>query len=315
MNHKHLHYFWTVARLGGVSRAAEHLDLTPQTISGQLRQLETELGVALFRPSGRGIELTDAGRMALSYADEILHLEGEMKQALLVRQQRPMPVLRIGIADVVPKSFAYRLLAPVGKLPEPVRLVCREGSIDMLLAELALHHLDMVVADRPMPSGLAIRGHSHKLGESALAFFAADSLCSGELDFPACLNDAPLLLPGNQAAVRGLIDRWLNDQRLTPRLMGEFDDGALMKAFGQAGAGFFPGPAALADEIQLRYNTRCIGRVADVLEGFWAITAERRISHPAIMTVIESARSALSPDPFPDSKNPANLTGAPHASQ
>ena len=316
MNHKHLHYFWTVARLGGVSRAAEQLDLTPQTISGQLRQLENELGAALFRPSGRGLELTDAGRMALSYADEILHLESEMKQALLARQQRPMPILRIGIADVVPKSFAYRLLAPVGKLPEPVRLVCREGSIDMLLAELALHHLDMVVADRPMPSGLAIRGHSHKLGESALAFFAAESLCPEPPAFPECLNNAPLLLPGGHAAVRGLIDRWFSDQRLTPRLMGEFDDGALMKAFGQAGAGFFPGPAVLADEIHSRYNTPCVGRVEEIHESFWAITAERRISHPSIATIIESARTALNPDPSPPySETSASPIGDPHASK
>lgn len=171
MNLKHLRYFWTVAQVGGISRAAETLNLTPQTISGQIRHLEEDLGAALFRPAGRGLELTEAGRQVLSYADEILHLSGELKQALSARQRQPIPVLRIGITDVVPKTFAYRLLAPVGKLPEPVRLVCREGTIDMLLAELALQRLDMVVADRPMPSGLAIRGHSHKLGESPLAFF------------------------------------------------------------------------------------------------------------------------------------------------
>ena len=297
MNLKHLHYFWTVARLGGVSRAAAQLQLTPQTVSGQIRQLEEELGTALFRPAGRGLELTEAGRLALSYADEILHLGGEMKQALSARQQSPAPVLRLGITDVVPKSFAYRLLAPLGRLPEPVRLVCREGSIDMLLAELALQRLDLVVADRPMPSGLAIRGHSHKLGESPLAFFGVEALGGHEAGFPACLNDAPLLLPGGHAAIRGHIDRWLNDQRLTPRLMGEFDDGALLKAFGQAGAGFFPGPAVLADEICQRYGVRCIGQVDEIREAFWSITAERRIHHPAILTVMESARTALFPAP------------------
>lgn len=295
MNLKHLHVFWTVSRLGGVSRAAEQLNLTPQTVSGHIRHLEEDLGAVLFRPLGRGLELTEAGRLALSYADEILHLGGEMKQALSASLQSLMPVLRLGITDVVPKSFAYRLLAPVGKLPDPVRLVCREGSLDMLLAELALQRIDMVVADRPMPSGLAIRGHSHKLGESATAFFGADALCNDHLEFPDCLNDAPLLLPGSHAAIRGYIDCWLNDQRLTPRLMGEFDDGALMKAFGEAGAGFFPAPAILADEIGQRYQVRCIGRVEDLHEVFWAITAERRISHPAIMTVMESARVALFP--------------------
>jgi len=281
--------------MGGVSRAAEKLNLTPQTISGQIRHLEADLGTILFRPAGRGLELTEAGRQVLSYADEILHLSGELKQALSARQKQPIPVLRIGITDVLPKSFTYRLLAPVGKLPEPVRLVCREGSIDMLLAELALQRLDMVVADRPMPAGLAIRGHSHKLGESPLAFFGAESLCAGLPDFPECLNDAPLLLPGVHAVIRSRIDCWLNDCRLTPRLMGEFDDGALMKAFGQAGAGFFPGPAVLAEEICARYNVRCFGRVESIHESFWSITVERRISHPAIMTVMEAARIGLFP--------------------
>jgi LysR family transcriptional activator of nhaA len=147
-----------------------------------------------------------------------------------------------------------------------------------------------------MPSGMAVRGHNHKLGESALAFFAAPALAHEQADFPACLNDAPLLLPGASAAVRGHIDRWLDDQRLTPRLMGEFDDGALMKAFGQAGAGYFPGPAVLAGEICARYDVRCVGCVEEIRESFWLITAERRIVHPAIVTVMASARAALFAD-------------------
>ena len=296
MNLRHLRNFWTVARMGGVARAAERLALTPQTISGQLRQLEEDLGAVLFRPAGRGLELTEAGRMALSYADEILQLGDEMKSILGARRQQPLPVLRVGITDVVPKSFAYRLLAPVGKLPEPVRLVCREGPIDLLLGELALHRLDMVVADRPMPSGLAIKGHNHKLGESALAFFAGEGAIKGDADFPACLDGAPLLLPGSGAAVRARIDQWLNEQRLVPRLMGEFDDGALMKAFGQAGAGIFPGPALLADEICRHYDVHRIGEVSEIREAFWLISAERRVTHPAIRTVLESARAVLASD-------------------
>ena len=296
MNLRHQRNLWTVARMGGVARAAERLALTPQTISGQLRQLEEDLGAALFRPAGRGLELTEAGRMALSYADEILQLSDEMKSILGARRQQPLPVLRVGITDVVPKSFAYRLLAPVGKLPEPVRLVCREGPIDVLLGELALHRLDMVVADRPMPSGLAIKGHNHKLGESALAFFAGEGAIKGDADFPACLDGAPLLLPGSGAAVRARIDQWLNEQRLVPRLMGEFDDGALMKAFGQAGAGIFPGPALLADEICRHYDVHRIGEVSEIREAFWLISAERRVTHPAIRTVLESARTVLASD-------------------
>ncbi len=294
MNLRHLRNFWTVARTGGVARAAERLNLTPQTVSGQIRQLEEELGEVLFRPAGRGLELTEAGRMALSYADEILQLSDEMRSTLASRQRQPLPILRVGITDVVPKSLAYRLLAPVGALPEPVRLVCREGVIDTLLAELALHRLDMVLADRPMPPGLSIKGHSHKLGESALAFFISTKSNPTRRDFPACLDDAPLLVPGVSAAVRGHLDRWLNERHLTPRIMGEFDDSALMKAFGQAGAGFFPGPALLREEICERYKVRCVGQTDDIREGFWIISAERRINHPAIKVVVTSAQTLFS---------------------
>jgi LysR family transcriptional activator of nhaA len=294
MNLKHLRYFWTVARMGGVARAAARLNLTPQTVSGQVKLLEEDLGTALFRPAGRGLELTEAGQLALSYADEILQLGDELKTALAERQGRPLPVLLVGITDLVPKSFAYRLLAPVGNLPEPVRLVCREGQIDSLLAELALHRLDMVVADRPLPSGLAVRAHNHKLGESSVAFFAAPALhAASRADFPHCLNAAPLLLPGQGAAMRGQIDHWLSTTRLTPQLRGEFDDGALMKAFGEAGAGYFPAPALLTDEICQRYHVTMIGLVDSIRENFWLISAERRISHPAIRTVVAAAHSGL----------------------
>ena len=277
--------------MGGVAKAAERLDLTSQTVSGQVRQLETDLGVALFRPAGRGLELTEAGRMALSYADEILQLGDEMRSALASGQRQPLPVLRVGITDVVPKTIAYRLLAPVCEQPEPARLVCREGHIDMLLAELALHRLDLVVADRPMPPGLSIRGYSHKLGESGLVFFGSEDLIKEQRDFPASLNEAPLLLPGAGSIVRGHIDRWLSESRLSPRIVGEFDDGALMKDFGRAGIGFFPGPALLIEEICSHYRVRCIGGTDEIRESFWAISVERRINHPAIKVVIESARN------------------------
>lgn len=295
MNLKHLRYFWTVARMGSVARAAERLHLTPQTVSGQIKLLEDALGVALFRPAGRGLELTEAGRVALSYADEILDLGEEMKSALTRRQGRPRTELRVGICDVVPKSMAWRLLAPLAGLPEPVRLACREGRLDALLGELALHRLDMIVADRPMPGGLAVRGHSHKLGECAVAFFAAPALADRCTAFPACLDAAPLLLPGPDAAVRGQIELWLGEARLNPDVVGDFDDGALMKAFGQAGAGFFPGPANLSGEIAARYGVREAGRVEDVREAFWLITGERRISHPAVRAVVEAARDLFGP--------------------
>jgi LysR family transcriptional activator of nhaA len=290
MNLRHLRNFWTVARLGGVARAAERLGITPQTVSGQLRQLEEELGATLFRPAGRGLELTEAGRMALSYADQILQLGDEMKSALASRQRQPVLVLRAGITDVVPKTIAHRILEPSGRLAEPVRLVCREGPIEMLLGELALHRLDMVLADRPMPPGLSIRGHSHKLGESGLAFFIAGTNKDRKRDFPGCLDGAPLLVPGAGTAVRRQLDRWLNEQRLVPDIVGEFDDSALMKAFGQAGAGYFTGPVRLADEICARYRVSRVGQTDEVRESYWLISAERRINHPAIKLIVESAQ-------------------------
>lgn len=290
MNLRHLRNFWTVARLGGVVRAAERLGITPQTVSGQLRQLEEELGAALFRPAGRGLELTEAGRMALSYADQILQLGDEMKSALASRQRQPVLVLRAGITDVVPKTIAHRILAPSGRLAEPVRLVCREGPIEMLLGELALHRLDMVLADRPMPPGLSIRGRSHKLGENGLAFFIAGTTRAGKRDFPACLDGAPLLVPGAGTAVRRQLDRWLNEQRLAPDIVGEFDDSALMKAFGQAGGGYFTGPVRLAEEICAGYGVSHVGQTDEVRESYWLITAERRINHPAIKLIVDSAQ-------------------------
>jgi LysR family transcriptional regulator, transcriptional activator of nhaA len=294
MNLKHLRYFWAVAHARSVVQAAKQLHLAPQTVSAQIKLLEGEMGAALFRAAGRGLELTEAGRIALSYADEIFTLTDEMAASLRAQAGATRPAFHVGVSNVVPKSLAFSLLSPLGALPEPVRLVCLEGLIDGLLADLALHRLDIVVADRPLPPGLSIRGHSHKLGESALSFFAAPALAGRFTSaFPACLDGAPVLLPSANAAVRVEIDRWLGAARFSPQVVGEFDDGALMKAFGQAGGGFFPAPAVLAGEICARYKVREIGRVAEVREAFWLISAERRIRHPAVRVMLDVARTAL----------------------
>jgi LysR family transcriptional activator of nhaA len=297
MNFKHLHYFWTVARSGGVARAGERLHLTPQTVSAQIKLLEQDLGTALFKPSGRGLELTDAGRLALGYADEIFALGDELRAALASRRARPDLPFRVGITDVVPKAVAYRLLEPAEREVAGLRLVCREGKLDRLLAELALHRLDMVIADRPIPANINVRGYSHKLGESDIAFFAAPGLVDAARPFPDCLNDAPLLLPGDDATLRGQIERWLDARRLTPRIAGEFDDDALMRAFGQAGGGFFPGAAALAGEMRAQYGVVMVGRAEGLHEAFYAITGERRVSHPAIHAVTGAAGAFLAPEP------------------
>lgn len=295
MNHKHLHYFWTVARSGSVAAAAERLHLTPQTISAQIKLLEDSLGTPLLQPAGRGLKLTEAGRLALGYADEIFALSDALKARLGHRQGAPSLPFRVGVSDAVPKNIAYRLLAAVTELPEPVRLVCHEGKLDRLLAELALHRLDLVVADRPLPSGVRVRGYNHKLGECDTAFFAAPALALDCGAFPACLDGMPLLLPGEDSTARGRLDQWLEAERLTPRIVGEFDDAALMKAFGQAGRGVFPAPAVLAGEVERQFNVREIGRTSAVREAFYAITGERRITHPAVLTVTDAARGSLFP--------------------
>ncbi len=295
MNLKHLRYFWAVAHSGSVAAAASQLHLTPQTVSAQIKLLEDDLGSALFKPAGRGLELTEAGRIALSYADDIFALGQEMVSSLRANTlpDQAMTAFRIGVSDAIPKSLTHRLLASLKRAERPIRLVCREGTIDSLLGELALHRLEMVLADRPMPVGLAVRGHSRKLGESAVAFFAATELVRTDVAFPACLNGAPMLMPGTNAAVRGEIDRWLSEERLYPRVVGEFDDSALMKVFAQEGEGYFPAPAIIADEICARYGVTEVGRVDALREAFWLISTERRIQHPEVRALLEDARQAL----------------------
>lgn len=291
MNLKHLRYFWATAHAGSVISASEQLHLTPQTVSAQIKLLEAELGAPLFRPAGRGLELTEAGRIALSYADEIFALSQEMLASLsaIGPYAQEARVFRAGISDALPKSLMHRLLVSLRQMDKPVRLICREGAIESMLGELALHRIDIVLADRPMPVGLAVKGYSHKLGDSALAFFAAPAIVPSGARFPECLNGAPFLLPGQNAAVRGEIDRWLGDARLFPRIVGEFDDSALMKVFAEAGEGYFTAPVIVADEICARYGVVQVGQVDTLRESFWLISTERMIKHADIRSALERA--------------------------
>ena len=296
LNYKHLHYFRTVAKTGAINRAAEKLHLTPQTLSGQISAFETRLGVALFRRSGRRLELTDAGRTALAYADDIFQVGAELEEALQNRAAAPVHPFRVGIADVVPKAIAYQLLAPALALPEPVRLVCKEDRLQQLAAELSIHRLDMVLADRPLPSSMDIKGYSHPLGECGIAFLAARSVAKKlGSDFPACLDGAPLLIPGEDSALRVPLLRWLEKKGATPTIVGEFDDSALMSAFGQAGAGVFPVPLTTARDVMKQYQVIELGRTLDIRERFFAISVERRLSHPAVLAVSEAARRSFAP--------------------
>lgn len=290
LNYKQLHHFWNVARAGGIVRASERSGLAPQTLSGQIAALEASLEVTLFRRRGRGLVLTETGQMVLDYAEEIFRVGNELEEALRSRAAGRTLPFRVGIADVVPKAIAWVLLAPAMHLPEPVRIVCRENKLERLLGELAIHKLDVVLADEPLPAQMDVRGYSHKLGESTISFFAAPALADG-LDgpFPECLNDAPLLIPGADAAVRRPLMHWLEERRIAPRIIGEFDDNALMKAFGEGGIGVFPATTLIAGEICRQHRVRCIGEAPAVREAYYAISVERRISHPATLAISRSA--------------------------
>lgn len=294
VNYKHLHYFWTVAREGGVARASERLHLTPQTISGQLSLLEEYLGVELLARVGRNLELTETGRLVLSYADEIFSLGGELEEVLHQLPGGRPQLFKVGVVDVVPKSIAHHILRPALQMPETVRMICREANLDTLLAELAVHRLDLVVADRPVPPTVSTRGYSHKLGECAISFFATDKLLKQlKYDFPRCLDGAPVLLPSTGNQLRSSLDQWLDKQRIHPRIIAEFDDSALMKAFGQEGAGIFIAPAAIETQVATQFNAKVIGRVDELKEHFYAISVERKVLHPVVSAVIEAARETL----------------------
>lgn len=294
INFKHLHYFWMVAKQGSITKASEHLHITPQTISGQISLLEEQLGKALFSKVGRNLELTDTGHMVLSYADEIFSLGSELEQSVRIASSDRTQLLRVGIADSIPKSIAYRLLAPAMSLEDPIRLVCKENSLEDLLGELALHKLDMIIADGPIPPHLAVRGFNHFLGECGTSFMAAPNVIKQvEGDFPACLRGAPFLIPSDQSLIQIQLLQWLEKHHLHPKIMGEFDDRALMKTFGQAGAGVFIVPSAIAMEVAKQFQVEIIGSTEEIREQFFAIATEQRLSNPAIVAITDAAKGWL----------------------
>ncbi|MBB1077794.1 transcriptional activator NhaR [Rhodoferax sp. 4810] len=295
MNFKHLYYFWVTARAGGIMRAGEQLHTTPQTLSGQIKLLEDWLGRALFRKSGRQLELTEHGRLALGYADQIFSLGQDLETAL--RQTRSTEKrldFRVGVADSVSKSVAYRLLEPAFAIGQPIKLLASEGKYDDLLAALALHRLDLVIADEPMPRRVSVKAFNHALGRSAMTFFCAPGLKSRVTGvFPACLDGLPMLVPGATSSVRRQLEDWFARRRLAPVVVGEFDDAALMKAFGREGQGVFMAPSVLEDETCAQFGVSVIGRTDELVEEFYAVSVERRISHPCVLAITDAARGQL----------------------
>jgi LysR family transcriptional activator of nhaA len=295
VNFKHLHYFWVTARAGGIMRAGEQLHTTPQTLSGQIKQLEDWLGRKLFRKSGRNLELTEDGHLALGYADQIFALGSELETAL--RQAhggKRVLDFRVGVADSVGKSVAYRLLEPALSVGEPVRLVCSEGKFSDLLAQLALHRLDLVLADEPMSKRTSVKAFNHPLGRTSMSFFCSPAL-KAQLQgpFPACLNGFPMLIQGPQASVRQQLEGWLAHHQITPRIIGEFDDSALMTAFGREGRGVFMAPTVTEAKTVAQFGVEVIGRSEELVEEFFAVTVERRITHPCVVAITDAARGQL----------------------
>ncbi len=294
LNYKQLHYFWAVAKAGSIVRASERLNLTPQTLSGQIGLLEDALGTPLFLGVGRRLQLTETGRLALSYADEIFQIGNELEEVLRARPERHAIPFRVGVDDAVPKSIAYRLLTPAMELASPVRIVCREDKLVRLLVELAIQRVDLILADRPMPDEANVKGYSHKLGNCGITFFAAPRLAKTfKKKWPHVLNAAPLLIPGKDAAIRIPLMRWFDVHQLRPHIVGEFDDSALMQAFGQAGIGIFIAPSVIADEVRREHGVVAVGRTDEVTEQFYAISLERRLTHPAVVAINDTAHREL----------------------
>jgi LysR family transcriptional regulator, transcriptional activator of nhaA len=294
LNYNHLYYFWIVAREGGIVRASEELMVSQPTISIQIKELETAVGHRLFDRVGRGLQLTEAGRVALNYANEIFSLGQEMLNALEHQPAgRPLK-LSVGILDVIPKPVVRQLLEPAQRLPQPVRLICREDKADRLLSDLAARRTDVVLSDAPIGTAVQVQGFNHLLGESGVSFFASKEL-AGRLKrgFPKSLNGAPVLLPTDHTQLRRSLNRWFDSKRIHPVVAGEFDDSALMFWFGRSGAGAFAAPTIMEAKLAQDLGVKVLGRAADVRERYYAISMEAKLKHPAVIAVCEAARKAL----------------------
>jgi LysR family transcriptional activator of nhaA len=293
LNYHHLFYFWTVARAGSIARASEELRLAQPTISNQLKTLEASLGVKLLERQGRRLVLTDVGRTVLRYADDIFRTGRELQRAVKGLPTGQRLRLVAGVVDVIPKRMAALLLQPAVDSHPDLVLVCREGPLPQLLAALAVHELDVVIADVPASEDVKVKAFSHRLGDCGTSFFAAARHAAVRKGFPKSLQGAPALLPSEGTALRRALEAWFDASGIRPVITGEFDDSALMKAFGARGLGVFPAARVLEDEIRDQYGVQVIGRVDEVREAFFAITVERRLRHPAVVTLAGAARDAL----------------------
>lgn len=294
LNFKHLYYFWVVAKEGSIANASKVLHLTPPTLSAQIKTLEDMLGVVLFKKSGRQLVLTEIGKITSEYAQSIFMLGMELESILSNDHHQNQVHFKVGVADVMPKLIVYRLLAPAFEMSSDIRIICHEDKFEKLLMELVSHKLDLVLADRRINPALNLKAYHHALGTCGVSFFAHKNLANKLKDgFPESLDQAPFLLPATDTALRRVIDQWFDENNITPYIVGEFDDSALLKVFGQAQLGVFIAPAVIETEILKQYDVHVVGQSDAIEEKFFAITAERKLKHPAVIHIRDMASSNL----------------------
>lgn len=294
LNYHHLRYFWTVAREGSLVAAGKVLRLSHPTLSAQIHALEDQLGEKLFMRVGRRLALTEMGRVVYRYAEEIFSLGRDMVDTVKGRASGQPLRLDVGVADVVPKLVVRRLLQPALSLPEPVRLVCYEGAYENLLADLALHTLDIVISDAPVPPGSSVRAFNHLLGDTGVSLFGTKSLANSyRRGFPKSLDGAPLLLPLENLTLRRSLNQWFDRHDIKPRVVAEFEDSALLKVFGADGVGIFPAPTVMEPDVSRQYGVQVLGRAPEVRERFYAISVERKLKNPAVVAISDAARHEI----------------------
>jgi len=294
LNYHHLLYFWTVAKEGGVSKAAAKLHLAQPTLSSQIKKLESQLGTPLLEKSGRSVQLTEVGQTVFGYAEEIFGLGKELVDVVHNRMPEDRSVLTVGVPDVLPKLVVYQLLQPALAQDPKLQLVCYEGKLRDLLSELAMHQLDVVIADNPLTPDTNIRAFNHLLGECGISIFGDQHLHKKYVkNFPQSLNAAPMLLPTQNTVLRRQMEQWFDAMDIYPDVRHEFEDSAILKVFGQEGHGLFAGPTAIEKQICQQYSVKPLGHVEEIKERFYAISIERRIKHPAVLSISDAAQKKL----------------------
>lgn len=289
LNYNHLFYFYSVATNGSIARASTKLNLTPQTISGQITTFEAQIGVDLFNRKGKKLELSEMGRLIYSYAEEIFQLGDEIKHVLRTQEPARWLTFTVGVTMVIPKVLASEILQPAINMAEPIRLICHEGDQESLLADLAVNRLDMIITDQALHSGNYVKAYNHLLTESGFTFFASAPLASKcRKGFPQSMSGQPFLMQGKKAAVRQRLSLWMDKYDIAPNIIAEFDDSALMKSFGQDGYGIFAAPTLIEEYVSSRYKVKIIGRTDEIKEHYYAISPERKIKHPAILEIINA---------------------------